>query len=383
MLIGCLIAGGLVACTAPIAQGDLQAAESIEAGRIQTHYNRLNAADTNGRRTATVGYATAASYVAQRLAGYGIQPLHPGEYRHLSYGPINHVRGMTLRHLGADSTIWGRDAFMLPDPRTAGGIWLLESFRRIDSGIANGMAIPRGEPGMAAVLKFRPPDSLAVALADAGYQVIVVLGVPRAGRSSKRLPSGIVQMVEERWARVAGGNATRLEGSLQARLTIEAEFDPAAAYVHVMGILPGSHPVERNRLVVLGANLDSGADPAGPTLLDPDATGIAASALLEAARVLGMEEDQGKGQPHSILVAWWAGGAQDNAGLKGFMATPPWSSDALGPLFFAGRPDEALGGGIVNLGRDPLQSTTSASPVRARGTELAAAYYRSARTVRR
>lgn len=272
---------------------------------------------------------------------------------------------------------------MLPDPRTGGGNWLLESFRRLDPGVADGVAIPRVEPGTVAILEFRPADSMAVAIADAGYQVIVVLGVPRSGRSSTRLPVGMVQMAEERWARLAGGNPTRLAGSLQARLTIEAEFDPAAAYVHVMGILPGSHPVERNRLVVLGASLDSGADPVSPTLLDPDGTGIAASALLEAARVLGREDDQGRGQPHSILFAWWAGGAQSNAGLKGFVAQPPWSSGALGPLFYAGRPDETLGGVVVHLGRDALQSSAAASPVRVRGTELAAAYYRSARTVRK
>ncbi|NNE72021.1 MAG: hypothetical protein HKN29_16875, partial [Rhodothermales bacterium] len=159
------MAAAVVSCTAPIAEPSPQEAQSIEPARIEAHYGRLNSAETGGRRTATIGYAAAATYVAERLAGFGIQPIHPGEYRHLSYGPINHVRGMTLRVLDADSTTWGNDAFMLPDPRTSSGRLVLRSFRKL----ASGQPIPPGLPGTVAVTDFVPSDSLAVAVAAAGY----------------------------------------------------------------------------------------------------------------------------------------------------------------------------------------------------------------------
>ncbi|NNE69916.1 MAG: hypothetical protein HKN29_06080 [Rhodothermales bacterium] len=206
-----------------------------------------------------------------------------------------------------------------------------------------------------------------------------MLGSPRPGRSDRALPLGMVQMATERWLRISGPNTSALEGALNVRISIEAAFDPAAGYVHVMGIIPGSHPVERNRLVVLGANLDSGADPSGPTLLDPEASGIAAAGLLEAARVLALEEDQGRGQPHSILVAWWAGGAQGNAGLRGFLENPPWSERAIDQVYYAGRPFAGGRARIERLGADAVLASPAADPVRERGTELAAAYYQKAR----
>ncbi len=328
-----------------------------------------------GRRTATTGLATAATYVGQRLAGYGLQPIHPGEYRHLTYGPINHVRGIVIRSMLRDSTSWGADPLMVPDPRSMGIRTRLASFRRLS---AERPVVPAERDGQAAVLDWIPSDSLARAIGQAGYRVIFALGIPGAGRSSTRLPVAIVHVAPVRWERISGASAASREGPLPVRVTIEADFEPTAGYLHVMGILPGSRPVMRDRLVVLAAPLDSGANPAGQPILDPGGSGIAAAALLEAARVLASEADGGSGLPHSVLFVWLSGSAQDNAGLRAFLKAPPWAKDAIDAVVYAGPDSVADLPGVRRLGPDTSLSSPSPNPVAVLGQALAAGYHQAA-----
>ncbi len=375
MLVGCLLFLAGSGCTPRVALEPERTAEVLDLSHIAAHHQRLNAPETAGRGTATVGYATAAAYVAERLAGFGVQPIHPKEYRHLSYGPINHVAGAVVTRFGPDSTRWGPDAAMLADPRTAPARVEVTSFRRVEIGM-----VPQADAGgkTAAVVDAIPSDSLARRIAQRGYAILFVVGTPRLGRSSTRLPIGILQVAPERWERMAGaGSAGQPEGSLALRIRIESSFDPVAPYINVIGILPGSDPVGRRHAVVLGASLDSASNPAGTSMVDPAGSGIGAAALLEVARLLAAEADQGGGVRHSIVFAWFAGGAQQNVGLHDFLRSPLWSSSGIDEVVYVGRPVMAgTDSGspsikLTRLGPDSVLSSPTPTPVQDQGMILA------------
>jgi hypothetical protein len=374
VLVGCLLIMAGAGCTPRVVLESERAIEVLDPVRIASHHLRLNAVEATGRRTATVGYATAAAYVAERLAGLGIQPIHPGEYRQVSFGPINHIAGAVVTLLGADSTRWGADASMLPDPRSASARVEVSVFRLLGSGM-----VPQAEPGgtTMAVVHATPSDSLVYEIARRGYAALLVVGVPKPGRSKVRLPIAVLQMGPQRWERIAGASSTDAEGPLSLRIRIEASYDPVAPYISVLGILPGSHPVGRRRAVVLGATLDSASNPSGTSLVDPGGSGIGAAALLEVARLLAAEADRGEGVGHSIIFAWFAGGAQENAVLNGFLRSPPWAVSAIDEVAFVGPAlgvpvgDPAADILLTRLGADTVLSTPSPTPVRDQGQALA------------
>ena len=362
-----------------------QAIEVLDPARIVAHHQRLNAPEIASRGTATVGYAASAAYVAERLAGFGIQPIHPGEYRDLTYGPINHISSTVVTRLGPDSTRWGPGAAMLADPRSAQVRIEVDRFRRVGIG-----SIPQaaGER-TAAVVDRSPSDSLANEIARRGYALLLVLAAPKAGRSSTRLPIGILQVAPERWDRMVGtGYTTAQEGPVALRVRIETSFDPVAPYINVIGILPGHDPVGRRRAVVLSSSLDSASNPAGASIADPGGSGIGAAALLEVARLLAAESERGAGVSHTIVFAWFAGGAQQNAGLQDFLRSPPWASSGLDEIVYVGRPlsdgieDGPFSGKLTRLGPDSVLSSPTPTPVQDQGKALAAQFLATARRVR-
>ena len=86
----------------------------------------------------------------------------------------------------------------------------------------------------------------------------------------------------------------------------------------------------------MAANLDSGGYPADVRVRDPLRSGIEAAALLEVARVTAADRDIGFGPDRTVLFAWFAGGAQGNAGLKDFLEQPLWPRSAVEEVLIAG-----------------------------------------------
>jgi hypothetical protein len=386
VLLGCLLFVAGPGCTPRVVLEPEQVSEELDPSRIAVHHQRLNAPELAGRGTATVGYATAAAYVAERLAGFGIQPVHPKEYRQVSFGPINHVSGTVVTRLGADSTRWGPDASMLADPRSASTRVEVTAFTRLSGDLVP----PAGNVAKtAAVIDAVPSDAQALSIAQQGYAVLVVVGTPALGRATTRLPIGVLQVTPQRWERMSGGTTAGLsEGPLSLRIRIETSFDPVAPYINVIGILPGSNPVGRDRAVVLGASLDAASNPSGTAMVDPAGSGIGAAALLEVARLLSARADQGNGLSHSIVFVWFAGGAQRNAGLRDFLRSPPWSLQGIEEVVYVGRTEPARTSAalsalkITRLGPDSVLSSPTPTPVADQGRVLATKFLTAARMAR-
>jgi hypothetical protein len=332
--LGCLLAGLFLGC-ASVGPPDAVVESGISRTEIRSHHARLNAPRFLGRRTATVGYSEAARYVAERLGGLGIQPMHPGEYRHLTHQPINHISGLSIRTLSPDSSIWIADRSMIPDPRSGSLRAQITSVVRLE---------PRSPPpaarrGQAAIVDSVLSDSFALSLAEAGFGLAFVVRAPSAGRASRQLPLAIIDVTAERLSEMLGERSAG-SGPVVSRprmdVVLDASGDPVAGYVNVIGILPGSDPVLRDQLVLLAVNLDSGSYPARVPVLDSERSGIAAAALLEVARVLGEERRMGRGPARSVMFVWLAGSTQDDRGIQALVKTPPWPEDAVYRIYTAG-----------------------------------------------
>ncbi|MBO6575346.1 MAG: M28 family peptidase [Rhodothermales bacterium] len=311
----------------------------LSASLIRAHVSRLNAEDMAGRRTATLGYAAAADYVAGRLRASGVQPVHPGEYRHLTYDAVNHASGVLLRSLGPDSTVWDTDRDLLPDPRTASVSMRAASVRRIPGSGRISAALPSQIAIVDSVLS----TGRAIDLAAAGFEAVLIQRHPTSGRASMQLPLAAIQVAPDRLSRILDRIGRVPEGLERLEIRVEADHDSGAGFIHVVGMLAGWHPASRDRAVLVAAQLDSGGFLAGVAMPDPGRSGLEAAALLEVARVMAAERQRGAGNARTVVFAWFAGGAQGDAGLRSFLRHPPWPLDAVDAVILAGAFDEVAG----------------------------------------
>jgi hypothetical protein len=358
-----------------------QEAAILESGlsraEIRSHHGRLNAPRFLGRRTATVGASEAAGYIADRLGGLGIQPIHPGEYRHLTYQSINHISGLSIQAINADSTIWVADRSMIPDARSGSLRGQITSVVRLDPRSAPPVALR----GQAAIVDSALAEPFAVALAEAGFGLAFVVRSPPAGRASRPLPLAVIDLTAERLSEMLGrGAAGSGRGVTRTRLDVilDASDDPVAGLVSVIGILPGSDPVLRDELVLLVVNLDTGSYPARVPVLDSERSGVAAAALLEVARVLGEERHLGQGPARSVMFAWLSGSTQNDKGVQALVRRPPWPRDAIYRIYTAGTEvsEGGLGPRSLKVGSDALHEGEDAGAI---GMRLAERLYDSIR----
>ena len=323
----------LAACApdTPVGRPPLEA-PTLSAAAIRTHQARLNQPALQGRRTATVGLGQAADYVAGQLRAYGLQPVHPGEYRHLTYGPINHPRGVVLIAQGPDSTLWSQDEWMLPDPRSAATRMTVRSIRRVSPA----REILPAEAGQIAIVDSSLTDEDATRLAALGYRAALIVRQPATARTAVRSPLGLIQIHPDRLEEVLTRIGQVSAGEARLQVFVDADFERAAGYVHVLGMVPGSTPMGREQLTIVAADLDSGGNLAGVPLSDPAATGLEAAALLEVARVVAADRALGRGSDRTILFAWFSGGAQGSLGLQTFMEHPLWPRSHIQSLMVIG-----------------------------------------------
>jgi peptidase M28-like protein len=378
LVLGC-VAAWLVSCT-PIPPGEpFLGLTEVSGPRIRGHFAALNASHMSGRKTSSVGFAVAAQYVASQLQSYGLQPVHPSQFRHVSYGPINHASGASVRVLGRDTTFWFADQQMIPDPRTAAAQFQAGSYRFVPDSASVGDA----DPGEVAIIGPGWSARGVEALIRAGYSMALVARNPQPGRAAFSLDLGLMQVSLPRLAEILDIEEEALPGLLRDGGTgvaslefgVTATRDGAAGLVNTLAYLPGSSPFVSDRLIVVAANLDSGGYPAGVPIVDHDRSGIAAAAVVELARVLAHNADLGEGPDRTVLFAWFAGGAQGCSGLRAFLANPVWPQDHIDAVVFAGFRGDCervarMTPNLVRIGTDALPAGFSASRTDSAGRAL-------------
>ena len=145
---------------------------------LREHLRFFNGPDVEGRATGTSGYASAASYVAARMAEFALQPALAGNAQVVYPTPINEVRAatLTLADVDPDTLLFYLGVDFLPDGRSDSGRVEIHTLLIGSSSPAEAIAAFQ-RPGRALLLPARvaTTDSL-VALRNAGARVVLVVG---------------------------------------------------------------------------------------------------------------------------------------------------------------------------------------------------------------
>lgn len=318
---------------------------------LRRHLQFFNGEAIDGRATATQGYAQAAAYVAARLGEFGLKPLYANEFRVIYPTEVHYPLGATLYTFGVDTLQYFNGVDFIPDGRSASGTASVRHLvadplgERADLADASTALIVRPQQATTAYLQTAQQaggrlvmvvDSLAPRPAVRPLDDLVVLQVP----AERMVPWLGTTM--GRWGQVWQGQELRgwtLRGSLQAQVT--ASYEPAAGAINMVGFVSGKHPVHKQDLVVVCADLDAIGAFAGLRVLDTEHYGLGAAALLEVMRNVGHIARFYNVPERSILVAVWSGARQGHKGMEAFLRVPPWPTDRITSAIYIGsKPEE-------------------------------------------
>ncbi len=331
----CLIpslAGGCRALSAPEEAPRSTPARPLwsEEG-LREHLQFFNGPDVAGRATGTAGYATAATYVAARMAEFGLQPALEGEFRLLYYTPLNDVRAASLVSAGLDTLAFYPGVDFLPDGRSDSGRVQIPNLV-----LDPGGAAPRVLPGRSVLLPAaRASTAYLQALRAAGARVVFSVGAldPRPAAAPIK---GLLVVQLAPWTAARLMEATPTDNLFDmdslalrrlprpVRLRVETRALPLAGAVNVVGYVPGRHPAQARELVIVCVDLDAVGTFAGVPTLEPAYLGDGAAALLEAARQYAFFAQYTSVPERSLLFAVFSGARQGNAGLRAYLRRPLW-----------------------------------------------------------
>lgn len=316
------------------------------AEALQEHLRFLNRSDVAGRTTGTQGYARAAAYVAARMEEFGLQPALEGDYRIIYGVSINYPVSGQLRITGpADSLDFLPGLDFLPDGRSDSGSVAISRFMvagtDTDPGTSPaqnfGIIVPPGHTVNLGAWN-RAGAKLAL-IVDELYPriermpvkgMLVVQITPDAMREVLR----IGQTALEYYLADRRGEIISLGRAVQAR--VNTTYQPQAGAINMMGYLSGKHPVRREELVIVCADLDAVGQYAGVTTMDFRNFGTSTASLLEVARNMGYITRRWQLPERSVMLAVWSGSRIGNAGLRYFLENPTWALDKITSVVYIG-----------------------------------------------
>ncbi len=314
---------------------------------LQEHLQFFNGSDVAGRATGTLGYATAAAYVAARMAEFGLQPALVQEARVVYPTPLNEIRAATFLAVGADTMVFYPGVDYLPDGRSDSG---QVEIRTLVVGPMEGVNAARPLPAPAVLLPVeKASTNFLRGLRDAGAQVALLVGAltPRPAAVPVR-GLIVVQILPETAMGLMGTTRANLNAQLSRRERIVWRMSravhlhvvtlalPHAGALNVFGYTPGKHPVRANELVIVCADLDAVGTFAGVPTLDTAHLGVGAAALLEVARQYAFFARFESLPERSILFAVFSGAWQGHAGLRAYLHHPLWALDHTRAVVYVG-----------------------------------------------
>ncbi len=320
---------------------------------LREHLRFFNGPDVEGRATGTSGYATAASYVADHMADFALQPALAGNAQVVYLTPINEVRAahLTLVDVEADTDtlLFYPGVDFLPDGRSDSG--RVEIRTLVIGPSSSAEAVAAFQPtGTAMLLPARvaTTDSLE-ALRNAGAQAVLVVGT-LSPRPALRPVHGlmVVQILPEtamRLMRTSRFNlATQLGRSTPAtwrlpralRLRVETQALPVAGALNVLSYAPGKHPARARELVIVCTDLDAVGTFAGVPTLDTAHLGVSTAALLEVARQYASFARFGTVPERTLLFVVFSGARLGYAGLRAYLRYPLWALDKTRAVVYIG-----------------------------------------------
>jgi len=353
---------------------------------LYEHLRFFNGSDVAGRATGTAGYATAAAYVAARMAEFELQAAVGGNAQVIYLTSINEIRAATLAVLGSDTLALYPGIDFLPDGRSDSG--------QVD--IRGLLFSPPGE-GAEAAAGLHPDEAVVLpaaatpseyleTLRDAGARVVLSVGPfepqPAAAPIHGLL---VIHILPETVVRLMGATprtlADHLENALQrtwrlpqpVRFYIDAAEYPKAGAINVLAYVPGRQPVRARELVIVCADLDAIGTFAGVPMLDAGHLGTGTAALLEVARQYATFARFASMPERTLLFAVFSGARQGYAGLQAYLRYPLWPFEHTRAVIYAGldAADEPAVRGMLADKNLPLYAlTTSEGALNAPGVVL-------------
>ena len=330
---------------------------------LQEHLRFFNGPDVEGRTTGTSGYATAASYVAARMAEFGLQSGLASNAQVVYQTPLNEIRGATLTaNADTDTLLFYPGVDFLPDGRSDSGRVEINTLVMGSSGpVEADDAFTL--PGAAVLLPARAAstDSLE-ALRDAGARVVLVAGA-LTPRPALRPVQGlmVVQILPETAMSLLNASRATLNVQLSRtdrslrrlprpmRLHIETQALPATGALNVLSYVPGRHPAQARELVIVCTDLDAVGTFAGVSTLDAVHLGVSTAALLELARQYALFARFGSVPARTLLFVVFSGARQEYAGLREYLRHPLWALSHTRAVVYLGldSTDEAAVRGLL------------------------------------
>lgn len=267
-LILLLTGGWLAGCASPPPPA-LQREEPREIAwspeRVRQHIQALDGVEMEGRQTASRGFTRAAAYVSGRLRNMGLQPVLQREYRMQYASRVRRANRLDFRVIERDTIRW--------------------------------------LPGK---------DFLVTGIPE-NWQV--------QGQGALSPAPGFLV-----WKDGMGEGWT---DQVSHRFQVQVQEDVTTAPMHVMGILPGADPLQRDSVVVLVAPLDGFGLQREQSWTDGRDLSIPAAALLETTRRLATLQRQWAFLPHSVLVVFASGTLDACQGVESLVRNLPWDAEAV------------------------------------------------------
>lgn len=312
-----------------------------DATQIRRHLVFLHDRSARGRVDGTVGYGVAASYVGERLEGYGLQPATEGDFRLLYTTPRNLVRASRVRIGNTDTVSLKPGIDFLPDGRTGNAFVAVSGIGVADEdGVWAGPAIP-------VLFRRLPPLSRLVQLRSLGIPLVIVESdaiQPRPAPKSVR-GLGVLNLTSQSVNRILDGahSADAIgQGVLllrrPVRIEIIAEEDPTGSGINVVGFVPGKDPVLAREAVLLCTHLDAVGSFGGAEFMDLKNYGVEVAAVLDVARQYAQFSRLTRIPERTLIVAFVAGGTIHSSGFKALLRQPLWDMDRVRSIVYAGVP---------------------------------------------
>lgn len=250
----------------PSEESRLQA-ETTQINLIRADLGFLDGPETEGRETASRGYARTATYLAQQLRRQGLQPILSGEYRVQYAASIRRVVHDNVAFVGQDTTRLER-----------GGDYLLVG----------------------------------------AEESVNILGA-----------SHLVEFPGLIWRE----DLEHPQSSLDADIRVDMRVTTAP--MHVIGLIPGADPAQRDSVVVWLAPSDAIGMQGDQSWTDGTDLSIPSAALMAAARRASSIQQTWASYPQTILVAFVSGTRATCQGPSMLARHFPWDTSRISRVVIA------------------------------------------------
>ena len=318
---------------------------------LREHLRFFNGTESEGRGTASRGYTRTAAYVGARMRQFGLQPGLQNDFRLIYPTPLNYPLAAELVALASDTLRFYPGVDFLPDARSDSGRVEYERVLFLPNDPSRWPRREATAPRVALLDARRIQNVPLDAVRDAGFSALLVVGPLRPHTAPQPVSGLVIQQVtpvaaslllgtapgDSVWTRAPGGTHTLPH---QIRMRVVTDYQRDAGAINVLGFLAGKHPVRREELVLVCADLDAIGQVGGVRTLDPRDVGTHAAALLEVARNYSGLTRWMDVPERTILFAVFSGSRLGNAGLKAYLQNPLWEMRKTVSVVYIGLPGD-------------------------------------------